>query len=52
MPAPPSDRWIRPLAYGAVAAAVLAAVLFAIYHFSLSSAVSTLQQVALNTVGR
>lgn len=52
MPAPPSDRWIRPLAYGAVAAAVLAAVLFAIYHFSLSSAVSTLQQLALNTVGR
>jgi type VI secretion system protein ImpK len=52
MPAPPSDRWIRPLAYGAIGAAILAAVLFVIYHFSLSSAASALQQVALNTVGR
>jgi type VI secretion system protein ImpK len=51
MPAPPRDGWIRPLAYGAIAAALLAGALFLIYHFSLSSASASLQQVATSVTG-
>jgi type VI secretion system protein ImpK len=47
VPAPPRDRWIVPLAYGAIAAAALAGILFLIYRFSLSSAAAGLQQIAV-----
>jgi type VI secretion system protein ImpK len=46
IPAPRGDRWLRPLAYGAIGALVLAAVLFLVFHMSLHSGISDLVALA------